>query len=280
MSGKTPSLGFGVGLRRAHFDSLFEHASAVDWVEVLADNFLGHGGRLRAVLDRTAATFPVALHSVGLSIGSVDPLDETYLDGLRELAGRSEARWVSDHLCFSSAFGTEFHELLPLPCTDETVRHVVDRVRRVQDRLDVPFLLENPSYYLHLGGELSEAEFISEVVLRSGCGLLLDVNNVFVNATNHGYDPRDFIRRLPLDRVGQLHLAGHAAQGQLLIDTHGSPVRAEVLDLYGFTLSLTGPVSTLLEWDNEVPPIEVLLRELEAIREVAGSVLWAREASA
>jgi uncharacterized protein len=275
-----PFLGFGVGLRRPHFDEVAAGEARIDWIELLSDNFLAFGGRPAEVMKRVASRYPIALHGVSLSIGSVDPLDGDYLRGLYRLIEMTGARWFSDHLCFSSAFGVHYHDLLPLPFTEEAVEHTCRRIDEVQAKAPrrggapVPFLLENPSYYITFGdSEMGEAEFLSRVVERTGCGLLLDVNNVFVNATNHGYDARRFIDALPLAAVGQLHLAGHSRSGELLIDTHGARVCPEVLELYGYVLARTGPVSTLLEWDNDIPSLDDLLDELERIRARAGEVI-------
>ncbi|MCB9727027.1 MAG: DUF692 domain-containing protein [Deltaproteobacteria bacterium] len=271
-----PFLGYGVGLRRAHFDGIFEARDRVDFVEVLVENVMGFGGRPRDVTLRAAKTWPMVLHGVALSIGSVDPLDEAYLERYASLCEATGALWASDHLCFSSAFGVEYHDLVPLPFTDEAVAHVIERTRTVQARLGVPFALENPSYYIaYDASTMSEAEFLREVLVGADCGLLLDVNNVYVNARNHGYDPRAFIDALPLERVVQIHMAGHHDDGTVIIDTHGDHVIPEVLDLYAWTLERTGPVSTLLEWDNDIPPLDVLLAENDAIRAVGERVLGA-----
>lgn len=268
-----PFLGYGVGLRRLHWDELFDHAGDVDFLELLAENFMGSGGRIRAVRDRAAAGFPIVLHGTALSIGSVSPLDRDYLDALGQLIRDTRALWFSDHLCFSSAFGVEYHDLMPVPFTEEALAHVAARVRAVQAIADVPFLLENPSYYVQFGAsEMSEAEFLRALVERADCGLLLDVNNVFVNSRNHGYDPRAFIDALPLDRVAQIHMAGHHDLGDVIIDTHGAPVIDPVLELYAYTIERTGPVSTLLEWDNEIPPLPVLLAENEKVRRAGTAV--------
>ncbi|MCA9524674.1 MAG: DUF692 domain-containing protein [Myxococcales bacterium] len=268
MSG-VASLGHGVGLRRPHWDTIFAEADRVDFVEILTENFLGEGGRARRVLEQAAATWPIVLHGTALSIGSVSPLDADYLAGLADLIRATGARWFSDHLCFSSAFGVEYHDLLPVPFTAEALDHVVARVKQVQTIANVPFLLENPSYYVqYAGAEMGEAEFLSTLCARADCGLLLDVNNVYVNSRNHGYDPYAFIDALPLDRVLQIHMAGHDDLGDVIIDTHGAACVDPVLDLYAYTLGRTGPVSTLLEWDNAIPSQAVLLAELERIRAV------------
>jgi uncharacterized protein (UPF0276 family) len=269
-----PFLGYGVGLRRVHFDSIFEHGQSADFLEVLVENVMGFGGRPREVTLRASKRWPMVLHGVALSIGSVDPLSDDYLDHYAAICRDTGALWASDHLCFSSAFGVEYHDLVPLPFTDEAVAHVVARTKAVQARLPVPFALENPSYYIaYAHSRMTEAEFLREVLEGADCGLLLDVNNVYVNARNHGYDARAFIDALPLERVVQIHMAGHYDDGSVIIDTHGAHVIDEVLDLYAYTLERTGPVSTLLEWDNDIPPLDVLLAENDKVRAVAQRVV-------
>lgn len=269
-----PFLGYGVGLRRKHFDTIGKHSGAIDFLEVLSENVMSFGGRPRSAVEQAARRFPVVLHGVALSIGSVTPLDTGYLAQLAQLARDTGALWTSDHICFSSVFGTEFHDLVPMPFTEEAVEHIVGRVRQVQAALPIPFALENPSYYIaYPGSEMSEAEFVRAIAERADCGLLLDVNNVFVNATNHGYDAREFIDAMPAERVVQIHMAGHELRGDVVIDTHGAPVRQEVLDLYAYTLRHTGPVSTLLEWDANIPDIEDLVAASQRIRAVGESVL-------
>ncbi|MGM0577392.1 MAG: DUF692 domain-containing protein [Myxococcota bacterium] len=265
-----PHLGHGVGLRRPHFDAIFERRDEVDFLEILVDNAMAFGGRPRDVVERAAREFPIVLHGVALSVGGPDPLDEDYLAAYVRLARETRALWVSDHLSYSSAFGVQYHDLIPLPFTEEAVEHVVARTRQAQAAFDVPFALENPSYYVSFpDSEMTEAEFVREVVERADCGLLLDVNNVWVNAQNHGYDPRAFIDAMPAERVVQIHMAGHLDRGDVLIDTHGAAPIDEVLDLYAYTLERTGPVSTLLEWDHDVPSLDVLLAENERIRRTA-----------
>jgi uncharacterized protein len=279
---KPPYLGFGVGLRRPHFEGALAGHQAIDWLELVSDNFMAFGGRPAEVAERAASRYPIALHGVSLSIGSVDPLDEDYLRALYRLVETTGAHWFSDHLCFSSAFGTHYHDLLPLPFTEEALDHVCRRIDRVQagaprrGGAPIPFLLENPSYYITFReSEMDEAAFLSRMVERTGCGLLLDVNNVYVNAQNHGYDARASIDALPLAAVGQIHLAGHTRTDELLIDTHGARVCPEVLELYRYVLERTGPVSTLLEWDNDIPTFATLIEELETIRACAEGVLGA-----
>lgn len=269
-----PFLGYGVGLRRSHFDDIAAYRDRIDWLEVLIENVMAFGGRPRSAVERAARDFPIVLHGTALSIGSVDPLQDDYLERLGQLASDLDAHWVSDHICFSSAFGVEYHDLIPMPFTEDALEHVASRARQVQARLEVPFALENPSYYVeYAASEMSEAEFVAEVVRRADIGLLLDVNNVYVNATNHGYDPRAFIDAMPLDRVVQIHMAGHWDRGDVIIDTHGDAIIDPVFELYAYTLERTGPVSTLVEWDHDVPPIGRLAEENDKVRAIGQRVL-------
>ena len=272
---KVPFLGHGVGLRRPHFDTIWDRKDEIDFVEILSENYMAFGGRPRAVVDRAAKEFPVLVHGVGLSIGSVAPLDEAYLEPLLSLVERVDAVCFSDHVCYSSAFGTEYHDLIPLPFTEEALDHVVERTRRVVDRArGRPFLLENPSYYVQYeSSHIPEPEFLNEICRRSGCGLLLDVNNVYVNSQNHGFDPYAFIDAIDLSYVGYVHMAGHTRLPDVIIDTHGDHVVPEVMDLYAYLLEKAGPVTTLLEWDNDIPELDVLCAENAKIRRRAEEVL-------
>jgi hypothetical protein len=267
-------LGHGVGLRRKHWGEIFDHHPGVDFLEILTENFLGMGGQARTILQRAAAQFPLVLHGTALSIGSVTPLDEAYLTALDALIHTIKPRWFSDHLCFSSVFGVEFHDLMPVPFTEEALEHVSRRVEAMMARYPVPFALENPSYYIEYGAsEMTEATFIRRLVENTGMKLLLDVNNVWVNGQNHGYDPRAFIDEMPAEAVIQIHMAGHHDLGHVIIDTHGAPMIDPVLDLYAHTLERTGPVTTLLEWDNDLPDLAGLLAENDRARAVAEAVV-------
>jgi uncharacterized protein (UPF0276 family) len=270
----SPYLGHGIGLRRPHYDAIFDHLEGVDFFEVLVENYMGFGGKPRRVLEALLEERPFVLHGVGLSIGGPDPLDEDYLSHLEALLEVVRPPWFSDHLCYSSAFGVEYHDLIPLPFTEAALRHVCERIEIVQARFSIPFALENPSYYMtYAASEMSELEFIQEVVRRTGVRLLLDVNNVYVNSQNHGYDPYAFIDGIPAEAVVQIHLAGHTRLPDVIIDTHGAHTIPEVFDLYAHTLRRTGPVTTLIEWDNDIPALEVLLAENQKARDVARSVL-------
>lgn len=276
-----PYLGHGVGLRTQHFPHVWDGSARVDWFEVISENFMIQGGRPVAVLERARGLAPIVLHGVSLSIGSTDALNEDYLGALRALIARVEPAWVSDHLCWGSFGGHYAHDLLPLPYTEEALCHVVERVRVVQDRLGRQILIENVSSYLTYGHSvLTEWEFLSEVAARADCGLLLDVNNIYVSAVNHGFDPLTYLSGVPVGRVGQIHLAGHSDMGTHLLDTHSGPVSARVWDLYRAAVQRFGRVSTLIEWDEDVPPFEVLVAEAERARAIESTVSRAYAESA
>jgi uncharacterized protein (UPF0276 family) len=263
-----PTLGRGLGLRREHYRHVVENRPAVDWFEVISENFMVAGGNPRRVLEAVRLDYPVVLHGVSLSIGSADPLDESYLDGLDALARAVEPVWISDHLCWGTAHGINAHDLLPVPYTEEALAHLARRVEHVQERLGRRILLENPSSYMVLkGAEMAEHEFLAELARRADCGILLDVNNVFVSAHNHGFDPHAYIAAIPPERVGQIHLAGHSEEGPLLIDTHDGYVRREVWELYAETIARLGPRATMIEWDAHVPPFEELEAELARVEQ-------------
>jgi uncharacterized protein (UPF0276 family) len=261
-----PDLGDGIGLRDPHFAHLMRTDPGdwgVDWFEILSENFLDHKGYAALVLERVAANRPVVMHGVSLSIGSADPLDLAYLDKLAELADRVKPAWISDHLCWTGIAGANSHDLLPMPLTEASLAHVTERVRQVQERLGRPLVLENPSSYLvFAGAQMPEWEYLGRLAEDSGCGLLLDVNNVHVSAFNHGFDSAAYIEALPAERIVQVHIAGPRDCGTHLLDTHDSPVLEPVWALYSLAMRLTGGVSTLLEWDSSIPPYQELLAEL------------------
>ncbi len=257
-----PVLGYGVGLRTVHFTEILDRRPAIDFYEAITENFLDTGGRPLHVLDRVAERTPDVLHGVSLNIGSTTPLDFAYLAKVRDLALRVNAVWVTDHLCWTGVAGRNTHDLLPLPLNEESLEHVAARVRAVQDFLERPLHLENPSTYLELtASTMSEPEFLSRLTERTGCGLLLDVNNVFVSSFNHGWDAEAYIDAIPADRVVQVHLAGHTDQGTHLLDTHSDHVRDEVWALYERLVRRTGPVTTLVEWDDDIPALNVVHAE-------------------
>ena len=263
---RPPFLGHGVGLRRDHYERILSGPTAIDWFEVISENFMRVGGRARDVLDRVRASYPVVLHGVSLSIGSTDPLDESYLGDLAALADSVEPAWISDHLCWTGVGGHNAHDLLPLPYTEEALAHVADRVRRVQDRLKRRIALENVSSYVSYRlSTMPEWEFLARLAEKADCGILLDVNNVYVSSVNHRFDPRAYLAAIPVERVFQFHLAGYSHEGELLVDTHDHPVSDPVWELYDEAVARFGPVSTLVEWDDHIPPFE----ELEAQRNEA-----------
>jgi hypothetical protein len=261
-----PDLGDGVGLRDVHFAHLMATPPAlwgVGWFEIISENFIGHHGYAAHVLEHVAAHRPIVMHGVSLSIGSTDPLDRAYLQGLRDLAERARAVWVSDHLCWTGVGGVNTHDLLPMPLTEAALDHVAGRVRTVQDWLGRPLVLENPSSYLEFrASQMPEWEFLGRLAELTGCGLLLDVNNVYVSAVNHGFDPVAYINALAPERIVQMHLAGASDCGGYLIDTHDHPVAGPVWPLYARAQARCGGVSTLLEWDARIPPYADLLAEL------------------
>jgi hypothetical protein len=271
-----PDLGHGVGLRREHFERVLDGTANVDWFEVISENFMVRGGRPLHVLERVRRDHPIALHGVSLSIGTTDPLDSDYLDRLRDLATRVEPAWVSDHLCWTSVGGHNSHDLLPLPYTEEALDHVVARVEAVQEHLGRRIALENVSTYLTLpSSTLNEWDFLGEVASRADCGILLDVNNVYVSAVNHGFDPNAYIEAVPAERVWQIHLAGHTDRGTHLLDTHSRPVCDEVWDLYRVATRHVGAVASLVEWDEDVPDWETLVGQSEQARLIRASELAA-----
>jgi len=265
-----PDLGYGVGLRSEHFGRLMSlEDPGADWFEIISENFMRRRGRPRAVLDHLRASRPIVMHGVSLGVGGADPLDEAYLDALAGLAKEIEPAWISDHLCWTGIAGQTTHDLLPMPLTRESLAHVTQRVRAVQRRLDRPLILENPSTYLEWAvSDIAEWDFLTELVEATGCGLLLDVNNVHVSAHNHGFDAETYIRNLPHEMIVQIHLAGPKDCGDLLVDTHDGPPPDPVWRLYRLAQELTGGVATLLEWDANIPPYERLLAELDKARAV------------
>jgi hypothetical protein len=263
----------GIGLRAIHHDALIASRPTVGWLEAHSENYFAHGGPQPAALERLRADYPIALHGVGLSLGSTDPLSERHLDDLARIVRRFEPCLVSEHLSFGSFAGVHYNDLLPLPYTKECVDHLVDRISALQDRLQRKILVENASCYLrYQDDEMGEAEFVAEIARRSGCGVLLDVNNVYVNARNHGLDPSGFLASLPVEVVGEIHLAGHSVNvhdgRSILIDTHLGPPCREVLELYVEALGRFPGVPTLFEWDTDVPPLETLVDEARRIDRV------------
>lgn len=269
-----PELGFGLGLRIPHYAHIFEHWPAVDWFEVISENFMDTGGRARRNLDRIRERYPVVMHGVALSIGTVDPLNSEYLYKLKKLADEIKPAWITDHLCWTGVAHKNTHDLLPVPYTEEALKHIVTRIRQVQDFLGRPIALENPSTYLEFkASHIPEAEFIAAMARESGCHLLLDVNNVYVSCYNHRLDPEAYINALPLDKVVQIHLSGHENRGTHIIDTHDDHVIDEVWALYRYVTRKAGRViNTMVEWDDKLPPFDVLMAELIKAKEAAKDV--------
>ena len=269
-----PTLGFGLGLRPPHYTAILDSAPDVDWFEVITETYLVGGGRPLHFLDAIRARYPVVMHGVSLSIGSAAPLDLGYVAAVRRLAERCEPEWISDHLCWTGTDGANLHDLLPLPYTPEALAHLGPRIERVQELLGRPLVLENVSSYVsYSSSAMSEWEFLSALVERTGCRLLLDVNNVYVSSRNHGFDARKFLDGVPVESVQQFHIAGHLDLGTHVIDTHDHPVRDEVWELYAHAVRRFGPVSTLLERDDNIPPLEELVAELGRARAIARHVL-------
>ncbi|HZR07940.1 MAG TPA: DUF692 domain-containing protein [Myxococcales bacterium] len=262
-------LGHGIGLRSKHYGRWLSEKPAVDWVEVISENHLAPGGRPNAVLEKVRGELPVVLHGVSLAIGSVDPLDQRLLRGLQDLVRRIEPAYVSDHLCWGRHAGRYAHDLLPLPHTEEALRLVIDRVRTVQDVLGRQILLENVSSYVQFrDSTMTEWEFVSRIAEGADCGILLDINNIYVSARNHGFQPLDYIAGVPAERVAQFHLAGHSDKGSYLLDTHDAPVPDPVWDLYRAAVRRFGRVPALVEWDDHVPALEELIAESRRAQEI------------
>lgn len=273
-----PNLGFGLGLRVEHYETILNSEPAVDWFEIISENYLVPGGKPLHYLDRIRERYPLVMHGVSLSIGSTDPLNRDYLQQLKELAARVQPAWISDHLCWTGVHGRNLHDLLPLPYTEETIDHVAARIREVQDFLGRRILIENVSSYVNYAqSQLSEWDFLSEIGERADCLLLFDINNIYVSSVNHGFDALDYLNGIPAARVQQLHLAGHEDHGRYVIDTHDHPVSDPVWDLYAQALRRFGPVSTMIERDDHIPPLAELVEELEHARRIAAQV--AREAA-
>jgi uncharacterized protein len=268
-----PNLGFGLGLRTDHYQTIIADKPAVDWFEVISENYLVPGGKPLYHLDRIRADYPMVMHGVSLSIGSSDSLSFDYLGQLKALAERIEPAWISDHLCWTGINGINLHDLLPLPYTEESIQHVVNRVQAVQDFLGRKILLENVSSYItYAHSEMTEWEFLAEIAERADCLILLDINNIYVSAHNHSFDPLDYLHHIPINRVQQFHLAGHLNLGNIVIDSHGDSVIDPVWTLYKAALHRFGPVSTMIERDDNIPSLGELMAELEIARQVTDSL--------
>jgi uncharacterized protein (UPF0276 family) len=268
-----PNLGFGIGLRIPHYEHVFADEPELDFFEIISENFMVRGGAPLANLDRVLERYPVVQHGVSLSIGATDPLDFDYLERLRALTRRTKTPWVTDHLCWTRAHRVDLHDLLPLPYTEEAVHHVAERVRVVQDFLGLRLGLENTSSYLtYNASTMSEWDFIRAIVEEADCGILLDVNNVYVSSFNHGFDPRTFLDGVPRGRVLQYHLAGHTHKGKYILDTHSDFVKSDVWDLYRYAVERIGPATTLVEWDDEIPAFETVRGEARKAQAICEEV--------
>lgn len=271
---KTPYLGYGLGLRTKHYSYILEQRPSVDWFEILTENYLVPGGRPLYFLDQIRQNYPVVMHGVSLSIGSSDPIDFNYLAQVKQLAERIEPAWLSDHLCWTGVKGHNMHDLLPLPYTDEALEHLVTRVKQVQDFLGRQILLENVSSYLtYQHSHMSEWEFLATVAEKADCYILLDVNNIYVSAFNHSFDPLDYLKGIPPKRVKQFHLAGHENCGDYIIDTHDATIIEGVWSLYADAVRLFGRVSTMIERDDHIPELTELLVELDQAKSIAEKIL-------
>jgi len=261
-----PNLGLGLGLRSPHFPYITEHWPEVDWFEIISENFMDSKGRPRVILDQIAERYPVVMHGVSLSIGSSDPLNTDYLKKLKKLADEVNPVWISDHLCWTGIAGLNTHDLLPMPLTEEALDHVVGRIKQVQEVLERPLVLENPSTYLEFADStIDDWDFMGCMAKQADCGILLDVNNIYVCARNHGWDAKLYIDSIPAEHVVQFHLAGHEDYGTHVVDTHSAPVIDEVWELYRYANQYLGEdgAATLLEWDSEIPPFPRLIEELQ-----------------
>lgn len=269
-----PYLGFGLGLRTDHYTTILDEKPRVDWFEIITENYLVSGGKPLHFLDKIREEYPMVMHGVSMSIGSTDSLDWDYLSEVKKLAKRVQPQWISDHLCWTGVHGKNLHDLLPLPYTEEAVHHIVNRIQQVQDFLGQRILIENVSSYLtYHESALTEWEFVKEVSERADCLILLDVNNIYVSSINHEFNPLDYITAIPPERVYQLHLAGHSTMGDYIIDTHDHDIVDPVWNLYAETLRHVGVCSTMIERDDNIPPLSTLLSELNQARTIAETTL-------
>lgn len=270
---KRPNLGFGLGLRTDHYETILSEKPAIDWFEILTENYLVPGGKPHYFIEKIREHYPMVMHGVSMSIGSTDPLDTVYLKQVKSLANKIKPHWISDHLCWTGIQGKNMHDLLPLPYTEEAINHIVNRIRLVQNFLGQQILIENVSSYLtYQQSEMTEWDFIKEISERADCFILLDVNNVYVSAINHEFNPLDYIHAMPKERVYQIHLAGHSNMGNYIIDTHDNNIIDPVWELYTETLRHCGEVSTMIERDDNIPPLKNLLHELNHARTLAKSI--------
>ena len=265
-----PYLGYGLGLRKEHYETVLSERPNVDWFEIVSENYMVEGGKPLDYLTRIREHYPMVMHGVSMSIGSTEPLNLDYLKQLKELIKRVEPEWISDHLCWTGVNGLNLHDLMPLPYTEEAIKHVADRVSQVQDYLGQQILLENVSSYVSYSDSvMTEWEFFREVTERADCNMLLDINNIYVSAYNHNFDPYTYLNAMPNERIYQFHLAGHTQEDNLIIDTHDHPIADPVFDLYAAAVERFGRVSTMIERDDNIPPLQELLNELEHVKNIA-----------
>lgn len=265
-----PYLGYGLGLRTEHYETVLNEKPDVDWFEIISENYMGDGGKPLDYLTRIRKDYPMVMHGVSMSIGSAEPLNFDYLKQLKILINRVEPEWFSDHLCWTGVEGYNLHDLMPMPYTEEAIQHVADRISQVQDYLGRQMLLENVSSYVSYSDSvISEWEFLREVAERADCFILLDINNIYVSAYNHNFDAETYLTAIPKERVMQFHLAGHSYENNLIIDTHDQPISDPVFDLYARAVEHFGRVSTMIERDDNIPPLSQLLNELDHVRQIA-----------
>ena len=269
-----PFLGFGLGLRTDHYQYIIDNKPQVDWFEIISENYMVPGGKPLAHLDKIRQDYPLVMHGVSMSIGSTDPLNLDYLKKLKTLINRVEPQWISDHLCWTAVDHINSHDLLPLPYNEATIAHIVERIKQVQDTIGRQMLIENlSSYVTYNNSEMPEWEFVNEIAKRADCFILLDINNIFVSANNHHFEPKDYVNGIDSDRVMQFHLAGHSYNGDMIIDTHDHDVCDPVWDLYEYALGRFGAVSTMIERDDNIPPFDELRQELAIAEKIAAKVL-------
>lgn len=264
-----PYLGFGLGLRPDHYDEILNSKPNIDWFEIISENYINTGGKPRYYLEQISERYPIVMHGVSLSIGSTDNINYTYLKQLKQLANQIKPKWISDHLCWTGINDLNMHDLLPLPYNNETIKHVVDRIKKVQDYLGRQILIENVSSYLtYSQSTMSEWEFLATIAENADCHILLDINNVYVSGFNHKFNPITYIKELPFKRIYQIHLAGHSNMGNYILDTHDAPIISEVWNLYKQTIKITGNISTIIERDDNIPPLSELITELDFARDL------------
>lgn len=273
-----PYLGYGLGLRKEHYETVLAEQPDVDWFEIISENYMVEGGKAIDYLTRIREHYPMVMHGVSMSIGSTEALDFNYLKQLKALIKRVEPEWISDHLCWTGVNGLNLHDLMPLPYTEEAIQHVADRISQVQDYLGRQMLLENVSSYVsYSDSQMTEWEFLTEVTNRADCLVLLDINNIYVSAYNHNFDPYTYLHAIPGERVQQFHLAGHTHENNLIIDTHDHPIADPVFELYAAAVKHFGHVSTMIERDDHIPALPELLNELDQLRKIAEDVFAQKE---